>query len=145
MRDKYAEAILFGLGGIILLIFSVLLVVSKTNTRTFICDYEVETEAGVTEESDIYLEWEFGKLTTAKAKLSIHTDEHTTDEQREYFKNKINSQDYYSTVEWQDFWSYQVVADVEYDLNKTTESLGGTTYDEIKSYLETASAGTCKE
>ena len=145
MKSKYAEAVLFGLGGIILLFFSVVIVVVKLNTKVIICDYEIDIEEGVTEESDIYLQWQFGKLNTAKAKLSIHTDEHITDEQREYFKNKINSQDYYSTIEWSDFWSYQVVADVEYDLDKTTESLGGTSYEQVKDYLETVSLGTCKE
>ncbi len=145
MRDQRAETVLFGVGGFIILFINILILVSTFGTRVYNCDYEIETDDGATEESDIYLEWAYGKLITAKAKLSYNTPEHITDEQSQSFKDKINNSNYYSSIEWQDFWSYKVVAEVEYDLTKTDESLGGTSYEEITDHLKQASNFTCEE
>ena len=145
MRDQRAEAVFFGVGGVIILIINILLLVVTFGTRVYVCDYEVSIDDQTTEESDIYLKWVFGKLTTAKAKLSYNTAEHITDEQSASFKDKINNSGYYSSIEWQDFWSYKVVAEVEYDLTKTDESLGGTSYEEITDHLKQASNFTCEE
>ncbi len=145
MRDQRAEAILFGVGGFVILIINILILVTAFGTRVYVCDYEITIDDETTEESDIYLKWVFGKLTTAKAKLSYHTAEHITDEQSASFKDKINNSGHYSSIEWQDFWSYKVVAEVEYDLTKTDESLGGTSYEEVTNYLKQASNFTCEE
>ena len=143
--DRLVEIIVFGVGGILLLIASINIIIVGLNTRELICDYETEIETGVSEENDIYLKWMFGKLDTAKVKLYLNTDEKITIDQSDGFKRKIEDSGWYENIEWQDYWSYKIVAEAEYNRDKLQESLGGESYEEIQKHLKTVSAGTCKE
>jgi hypothetical protein len=138
------DLILYSISSIILIYLSIKIISLGVSTKTLRCSSETEIEEGVTRETSFVLRWELGEITLNHVDITLNTTEKITEEQKEAFKKEINDSGYYKYITFGDYWDYKITLDADFIETKLKESLGGTTYDEIKEFAENTKLMTCQ-
>ncbi len=138
------DLILYSIGSIILIYLSIKIISLGVSTKTLRCSAETEIDEGVTQETNFVLRWELGEITYNHVDITLNTTEKITEEQKEAFKKEINDSGYYEYITFGDYWDYKITLDAHFIESKFPESLGGTTYDEIKEFAENTKLMTCQ-
>ena len=146
--DKSKESFrltLYIIGCIIVSLLIVKTIIDISNIKMLHCESSVEIEEGITSEANINFKWSYDRLIKAQTRHVLNTTEKITTELQDQFKQEIESNELYNSNTIEDYWSYKIVANSTYKIDKLGEFLGDSTFDTVKNYFENELLMTCEE